>query len=452
MIKSATSFKIVVPESVEMKIRHLCSIVHDVEWSGTLFYKYEGSLDDGTFKATCVDLFVMDIGSSAYTEYDESPDVLTYRIEHDLLDEDIQEGLIHSHNNMSTFFSGTDTDTLIEEGTNSNHFVSLIVNNAGVYTAGVTRRITTELKAEAHIKYTENQYYDSFKDERVYLKTEELSEEDREESQKTQYIEWFNLEVEKADVINNFAEIDSRLDEIRKSKVKSKTKTYQNFSNYYSTQKSKETPNKSTPTQGTLFNSYNYGDDYYSRNYEKDLYDEYWDYYGSKLSESKNAKKEVLDDDTPLCLLESFDKDMIKSLALQLLTGSIIVNDKSIDPEKWVQKMDELYERRFGPLNSEKHPEAIPIKVTENNKRLDNWIESMCEFIVYTKDTALLNRLDLAEGKPGFYTESDTAEICAGDLCSYLTTLPKSYVKDKIIEVLTTYLPHGTEEYFISKK
>ena len=40
-----------------------------------------------------------------------------------------------------TFFSGTDKATLQSEGSDMNHFVSLIVNNAGKYTAGVTRKV-----------------------------------------------------------------------------------------------------------------------------------------------------------------------------------------------------------------------------------------------------------------------------------------------------------------------
>ena len=100
--KSANTFKLIIPKDVEAKIRHLCNRVHDVEWSGTLFYKPKGSFDDGTFKATCVDIFVMDIGTAGYTEYKESPDILSYMCDHpELLEEDIQEGLIHSHNNMS---------------------------------------------------------------------------------------------------------------------------------------------------------------------------------------------------------------------------------------------------------------------------------------------------------------------------------------------------------------
>ena len=101
LIKSSKSYKIVIPKEVERKIRHLCSVVHDVEWSGVLFYRYTGSFENDNFEVTCVDILPMDIGSSAYTEFDESPDVITYRIDNDLLDENIMEGLIHSHNNMA---------------------------------------------------------------------------------------------------------------------------------------------------------------------------------------------------------------------------------------------------------------------------------------------------------------------------------------------------------------
>lgn len=90
-----------IPSDVEAKIRHICSIIHDVEWSGVLFYTHSGSMDDGSFKVECKDIYVMDIGTGGYTEYNEHPSILEYRIQNNLLDESIQEGLIHSHNNMA---------------------------------------------------------------------------------------------------------------------------------------------------------------------------------------------------------------------------------------------------------------------------------------------------------------------------------------------------------------
>lgn len=100
-MKNPASFDLIIPEEVEAKIRHLCSKVHDVEWSGTLFYTVEGSLDDGTFKATCVDICVMDIGTGGFTDFRDTPDIINYRLEHGLLGAGIYEALIHSHNNMA---------------------------------------------------------------------------------------------------------------------------------------------------------------------------------------------------------------------------------------------------------------------------------------------------------------------------------------------------------------
>lgn len=76
-------------------------MVHDVEWSGTLFYTVTGSLDEGTFEATCMDICVMDIGTSGFTNFKDTSDIIDYRINHGLLRPGIYEGLIHSHNNMA---------------------------------------------------------------------------------------------------------------------------------------------------------------------------------------------------------------------------------------------------------------------------------------------------------------------------------------------------------------
>ena len=124
---------------MEAKIRHLCSKVFNTEWSGNLFYKMTGTFADNNIEITCVDILPMDIGSSAYTEFEMSPEVATYMVENpELLD--CKMGLIHSHQSFGTFFSGTDTATLQSEGKHRNHFLSLIINNAGVYTAAITRK------------------------------------------------------------------------------------------------------------------------------------------------------------------------------------------------------------------------------------------------------------------------------------------------------------------------
>lgn len=102
LVENTTTFKLVIPESVEAKIRHLCSMVSDVEWSGTLFYKVSGNFENGDLEAECLDILPMDIGVSTYTEFVDSPDIITFRAQHpELLQEGVYEGLVHSHNHMA---------------------------------------------------------------------------------------------------------------------------------------------------------------------------------------------------------------------------------------------------------------------------------------------------------------------------------------------------------------
>lgn len=94
LVKRQPTYKLIIPTDVERKIRHLCQKVPNVEWSGTLFFTPEGSMEEGNLVITCRDIFVMDIGSSTYTEFDMSPDVISYMCDHsELLD--MQMGLIH---------------------------------------------------------------------------------------------------------------------------------------------------------------------------------------------------------------------------------------------------------------------------------------------------------------------------------------------------------------------
>lgn len=144
--KQPTSYKLIIPEKAALKIRYMCSKVPEVEWSGVLFYTYTGTFDKDLI-ITITDFFPMDIGNKVYTEFQSSPEVVNYMLENDIIDHKI--GLIHSHNDMSTFFSGTDLDTLKEEGNDCSNFVSLIVNNAGNYTAAITRKIDSTQKVLA---------------------------------------------------------------------------------------------------------------------------------------------------------------------------------------------------------------------------------------------------------------------------------------------------------------
>lgn len=146
--QSDISFDMKVSNNLEQKIRHLCDVFKTKEWSGILFYRKTGTVGTKDFKVEALDMCLMDIGSGDYTEFDDSKDVVSYRVEHEeLLSSDVYEGLIHSHNQMAAFFSGTDLSTLTKEGGRTNHFLSLIVNNDGKYCARITRMVNSTIES-----------------------------------------------------------------------------------------------------------------------------------------------------------------------------------------------------------------------------------------------------------------------------------------------------------------
>lgn len=330
--KHTDTYKLVIPADVEKKIRHLCNRISQVEWSGTLFYTHSGSYEEGTLEIRCVDIFPMDIGSQAYTEFDMSPDVIAYMTDHpELLD--CQMGLIHSHNNMATFFSGTDTGTLREEGNDRNHFVSLIVNNAGTYTAAITRRLTE--KRVINTTFT----YRTFDDvEKTGTRTVEVEEE---------VIAYNMLNIIKeGEVTEPFLEIDERLEAIKKSKAKVvATKAPLSTTSYHG---------------GLPFTPPTYQGD--SKEVSKvarqgSLFDE-------EFMESEPPRKvEQIADPNELTI----EASVVKSITLQLITGSIAIADASrIDPVKWAGQMTKLFDKRFG-----------------NDMSLFGlWAETMVEFVV----------------------------------------------------------------------
>lgn len=381
-------YKIIIPTEVERKIRFVCQKVWDTEWSGTLFFTHEGSFENNDLVIRCVDIYIMDIGTKTYTEFDMNPDVIAYMCENpELLN--CQVGLIHSHNNMSTFFSKTDTATLEEEGRDRNNFVSLIVNNAGTYTAAITRKV----KRYSQIK--DILVYEFFGDGEIQ-DTKEYTEDGVEE------IEWFYLKIEKEGENYSFSDMAARLEEIKQAKAekakKAQTPVYQGgyksiIANSYGTKAGptnlvRKEANKPKVVQPTLF------DDIDDLPFEE----EYDIPYGQV----------------------SFDKVTLKSLVLQLITGSIIIsNGSKIDITKWAKSMPALYEKRFGKG-----------KVGMDNFKI--WAEAYTEYLTwYTTDEKLEEH--------GF-DETEICAICAHDMIEELTKLPENdYIKG-YIDALQKYL------------
>ena len=385
--KSGTyNYKLIIPAEVERKIRFVCREVWNTEWSGTLFFTHEGSFENDDLVIRCVDIYVMDIGTQAYTEFDMNPDVIAYMTEHsELLD--CQMGLIHSHNNMSTFFSGTDTATLKEEGRDRNNFVSLIVNNAGSYTAAITRRIKSK-------QVKESVSYEFFGDGEKQDTKEYVSDSDE--------IEWFYLKIEKEGENYPFSDMATRLEEIRQAKAekakKMQTSVYQSgykptIANSYDSKAGpanlvKKEADKPKVVQPSLFDK------------ENDL---------------------SFDDDYSLPYGQvTFDKVTLKSLVLQLITGSIIIsNDSKIDISKWAKSMPTLYEKRFG-------------KGKEGMKNFKMWADTYAEYLTWYVTDEELEKLG--------YDETEICAICAHDMIEELTKLPENdYIKG-YIDALQKYL------------
>lgn len=306
LVHQQTTYKMVITQELEKKIRLLCREIHNVEWSGVLFYKVSGKFEDNTLTVTCIDLFQMDEGTGAYTEYDMNSDVATYMVDHpELLEEGVYQGLIHSHNNMPTFFSGTDTATLQSEGSDMNHFVSLIVNNAGKYTAGITRKV----KSKKLI--TEEYSYPTWGDNTINsTKTYEVSSE---------YIQWFNLDIEIERGTNNFEdEILARIKEIRSNKS-SRYNTYKYNQSEY---------NK--PTEGTYI--------------PVGIYDK-------KPQEKQEVKQTELPFEDEYIIdynKYKINPNIVDWVVKQTITCSMLIpNSSAIDKEKWARSMDKLYTERF---------------------------------------------------------------------------------------------------------
>lgn len=152
-INIGTVGKIIITEEVQNIIDYLHKKVGSTEWSGILYYK----LTKGDIKTlknlefTAEFIYPMNIGSTAYTEFDYSGEVMNAcDIKEDVID--CSSGLVHSHHNMSTFFSGTDTSELKENAVHFNYYVSLIVNFDGKYCAKIALPSESEITTKLSLK------------------------------------------------------------------------------------------------------------------------------------------------------------------------------------------------------------------------------------------------------------------------------------------------------------
>lgn len=223
---------------------------------------------------------------------------------------------------MSTFFSGTDTNTLQSEGMDMAHFVSLIVNNAGKYTAGITRKGTCTQEIKEVVTY---QSWGG-KEESV----EEIFEVEEE------VLEWFNLDVTIEKPITFETEMLERLEEIEKIKEKEKKKTP--VATHFTTNIGYR-PKTYYGNSGT--SRYGADDDY-------DWNNNYNSYTKDTQTELPFDRLEVIDSEIPYDIVK-VDPIILDTLVRQIITSSVIIpNESAIDTVKWSKNMTSLYNKRFG--------------------------------------------------------------------------------------------------------
>ena len=299
--KQDNTYKLIITPELEEKIRFLCARFPNNEYSGVLFYDYTGRFEDNSLVLTAKDFCLMDYGSATYTEFNKSAEICNYMIEHDLLE--CQQGLMHSHDQMSTFFSGTDLGTLQEEGSDMNNFLSLIVNNAGQYTAAITRKV----KHIPHV--TEVLEYEFFGEETINIGNDEY------DAIESYEIEYFFLNIEKPTVNIGYTDLFSRIEEISKDKIKNTNISREPRANLIVEPTLKATP----------------------------LYKE----TNIPFSKANTAVQAGVDIDESIDYNKyKFNETDLNNIVKQLLIGSPIFTPKDLN--EWVQKMPTVFSKRFG--------------------------------------------------------------------------------------------------------
>ena len=375
LTKGSTTYKLYVPRKVEEKIRYLIRKFPSTEWSGVLFYNHTGKFEDGSLEIHCEDIFPMDLGSGTFTDFKMDESVVGYIAENiDLFGCDT--GLVHSHHSMGAFISGTDSNTIREEGNDTNCFVSLVVDTKGTYVAALTRKIK-EKKQVTTVDMGSS--YEFFGEGSISLadsqnKTSTIDVVDKE------IIEYFMLDVEIEHVNNPLAYLDTRFEEIQKKKKEiivnpPVVKASENNHSPWIPNGKKQlyVPSTRESLERGSFDS-DFDEDYSFR-----------DWQNSKRRESAGAKEALYASpkkyqEQTLFTADEMDEmidtskwtpdpTIIHKLVCQMITCSLIVND-NIDLKQWITRwMNKKYEEIFGPIYIE-------------SLQFDSWKEFIVEFLI----------------------------------------------------------------------
>lgn len=151
IIISNTRGTLNISKQIEEQIDLLHTVVGPKEWSGVLLYTVNGDVDSNV-DVDVKGLFPMDIGSSAYTEYEFDENIMDmYDMYPNALSEQWRLGHIHTHHNMKAYFSGTDNSELQDNTPNHAYYLSLIVNFDKSYCARLCFMGTREVRGTSSV-------------------------------------------------------------------------------------------------------------------------------------------------------------------------------------------------------------------------------------------------------------------------------------------------------------
>lgn len=208
-----------------------------------------------------------------------------------------------------TFFSGTDQGTLLQEGSDRNIFVSLIVNNEGKYTAGITRKIAA--------KVTEEVCYKTWGNKEICKPVEKYD---------TQYVEWYNLEIEKEEDEIPFPELATRLLKIAETKkqMEEEARSNRGWLNNYANSFNGKVPSV-THT--------------YANNNQLSMFEDIED-------DSTKIVENPIDENHDIEPGIEFDEGIVTNMVLQILTGNMNI-DNSTTVTMAAANSKLLYDRTF---------------------------------------------------------------------------------------------------------
>lgn len=128
-----------------------------VEWSGYLFYSVNGSIENPEKMSLKAEAFyLMDIGTSGYTEYESDPELICDMMEiyPEYANGNWKMGHIHTHHSMNAYFSGTDQEELHDNAPAHNYYLSLIVNFAMNPVARIAILLKSKVRTLIEKEYT----------------------------------------------------------------------------------------------------------------------------------------------------------------------------------------------------------------------------------------------------------------------------------------------------------